>query len=124
MIMMKIHYIIPTFSQRGSTTVNKSLVLALLFVTSAPPAFPNMISPAFFEAVTATSRRDWSSVEVGSIVVVCAFNIRMDDDGLRVLLLVEIGAKAEVDDSCRWRMKRKIMEEAIIPHLDGCRWKW
>jgi hypothetical protein len=48
----------------------------------------------------------------------------MDDDGLRVLLLVEIGAKAEVDDSCRWRMKRKIMEEAIIPHLDGCRWKW
>lgn len=36
-----------TFSQSGSINVNKSLLFALLLSTSAPPAFPRMISPAF-----------------------------------------------------------------------------
>ena len=44
-----------TFSQRGSISVNKSRLFAFRSKTSAPPAFPRIISPAFLEASTDTS---------------------------------------------------------------------
>lgn len=46
-----------TFSQRGSIKVNKSRLFAFRSETSAPPAFPKIISPAFFEATMATSSK-------------------------------------------------------------------
>lgn len=44
------------FSQRGSINVNRSLLFALVLVTSVGPELPVMISPAFLEASMATSR--------------------------------------------------------------------
>ena len=42
------------FSHNGSIKVNKSRLFAFRCVTSAPPALPNMISPAFLDASIAT----------------------------------------------------------------------
>ena len=54
-----------TFSQSGSINVNKSLVLSLVFTTSAPSALPNIISPANFDAFIAISRSEESVSSVG-----------------------------------------------------------
>lgn len=58
-----------TFSQRGSINVNKSRLFAFDFNTSAPPAFPNIISPACLDAVMATERSESSVSWEGSSIM-------------------------------------------------------
>mmetsp|Transcript_26229 Transcript_26229/g.57460 ORF Transcript_26229/g.57460 Transcript_26229/m.57460 type:complete len:224 (+) Transcript_26229:842-1513(+) len=48
-------------SQRGSMRVRRSRLLALRSVTSAPPAFPRIMSPACLAALVATSRTSASA---------------------------------------------------------------
>ena len=77
-----------TFSQRGSINVNKSLLLAFDFNTSAPPAFPNIISPACFDAVMATESSESSvSCEGSSMLpadVIMAVDLDRDDFKLKL----------------------------------------
>jgi hypothetical protein len=69
-----------TFSQRGSINVNKSLLLAFDFNTSAPPAFPKMISPAFFDALMATERSESSVSCEGSSMLLDDILMEVVDD--------------------------------------------
>lgn len=71
-----------TFSQRGSISVNKSLLFAFDFNTSAPPALPNIISPACFDAVMATERSESSVSSEGSSML-------LDDDVIVIDLAVD-----------------------------------
>ena len=71
-----------TFSQRGSISVNKSLLFAFDFNTSAPPALPNIISPACFDAVMATERSESSISSEGSSML-------LDDDVIVIDLAVD-----------------------------------
>ncbi len=70
-----------TFSQRGSISVNKSLLFAFDFNTSAPPAFPNIMSPACFDAVMATESRESNvSWEGSSMLSLDDVIMAVDDD--------------------------------------------
>ena len=55
-----------TFSHNGSINVNKSRELAFVSNTSAPPALPNIISPANLAALVAILRSDRNVSSEGS----------------------------------------------------------
>ena len=83
-----------TFSHNGSINVNKSLLLALDFNTSAPPALPNIISPASFDAFVATLRIDDRVSSDGNSTVV----EWLDDDDDAILSLVVDNVRDDVTD--------------------------
>jgi hypothetical protein len=84
-----------TFSQRGSINVNKSLLLAFDFNTSAPPELPNMISPACFDASIATERSLSSTSGEGN-------SILLDD----IILVVIVDDDARAASSGDFKLKK------------------
>ena len=79
------YYLKLTFSHRGSISVNKSLLFAFDFNTSAPPALPNIISPACFDAVMATERSKSSVSSEGSSMLLDDVIDDLAVDDLKVL---------------------------------------
>ena len=100
-----------TFSQSGSISVNKSRGLALTFCTSAPPAFPKIISPASLDERTAASRRESRVASGGSSISLVA------EEDITVDAATTLGVRKAVRDDVggeKARTSAKRKETTII----------